>query len=54
MYPVFRLDKLIDHQMKFDLDEFYVKHVTAIKYNMFSTMLCLDIYTEIQEYQFVV
>jgi hypothetical protein len=54
LYPVFRLDKLIDQQMKFDLDEFYIRWVTAIKYNMFSTTLCFDVFAEIQEYQFVV
>jgi hypothetical protein len=36
--------------MLMSLDEFYISHVSAINYHMFKYMLCLDVYTEAQEY----
>lgn len=37
-----------------ELDEFEIKQVQSFNYEFFSNMLCLDIYTEIEEYQVTV
>ena len=54
MEPVFALDQLLDFIMIFDLQEFAIQYVQTIKYSTFSQILCMDIYTEIEEYQFIV
>lgn len=48
--PIIHLDKLMEQTMTFDLDEFYIQHVSSLKYHIFKTMLCMDVYTETQEY----
>ena len=40
--------------MNFQVDEFAIKFTTAFKYSIWQNMLCFDIYTEIEEYQFLV
>lgn len=36
------------------LDEFYISHVSAINYHMYKYVLCLDVYTESQEYSVLI
>ena len=48
--PIIHLDKLMEQEMTFDLDEFYIQHVSSFKYHIFKTMLCMDVFTETQEY----
>lgn len=50
MDPIIHLDKLFEHSMSFDLDEFYIRHVSSVRYHTYKNMLCLDIFSEIQEY----
>ena len=40
--------------MTFDLDEFFVQHVSSLRYHIYKTMLCLDVFSEIQEYQILI
>lgn len=37
-----------------ELDEFYIRHVTSLNYHLFKNQLCLDVYTETQEYQVII
>jgi len=52
--PIITIDKLFEQSMTIDMDEFQVRHVTSLKYHMFEHMLCLDIFSEIQEYQILI
>jgi hypothetical protein len=45
--PILKIDKLLEHSMSLDLDEFAIRHVSSMKYHQYKNMLCLDIYSEI-------
>lgn len=45
--PILKIDRLLEHSMSLDLDEFAIRHVSAVKYHQVKNMLCLDIYSEI-------
>lgn len=52
--PIIKLDKLFEQQMSLNLNEFYIQHASAINYHIYKTMLCLDVKSEIQEYQVII
>lgn len=54
MVPTIRIDYLFEQSMQLVLDEFYIRHVTSFKFHQFKNMLCLDVFTEIQEYQLLI
>lgn len=54
MNPVFQLDRLVAHNMNFQVDEFAVKFTTAFKYNIWKNMLCFDVYTTSDEYNLLI
>ena len=52
--PVFRLNRLYENQMTFDLSEFSMKVATALKFHRYKNMLCLDLYSSIDDFTLLV
>jgi len=52
--PEFRLDKLYSNSLNVSMDEFSIQFSTAIKYQMALNMLCIDIFSEVEEYNLLV
>lgn len=52
--PQLVLDKLLTHNLNLNLPEFYIQHVSSFKYHLFKNMLCLDIFSEVQEYSVII